>query len=184
VRRIEAVTGDAAVSLMMKAMHEVRAARELIGDQPIVRWIEQSRETAKAFEREIKQLKSAAIDVDGFVKSAKSFSKASASGRLVLAAVDVDDRQVLADLTDKIKSKLGLGVVVLVGHGDISHPVIVSVSKELTSAGLSAGQILAEVAKEMGGKGGGRPDFAQGAAPDRSKLVAAFARAESLLLSN
>ena len=69
---------------------------------------------------------------------------------------------------------------VVVGQGSGSHPVIVSVTKNLNPE-ISAGNILKEVAAAMGGKGGGRPDFAQGAAPDRTKIKEAFAKASSLL---
>ena len=58
--------------------------------------------------------------------------------------------------------------------------MIVSVSKDL-NPDLAAGNILKELALVMGGKGGGRPDFAQGAAPDRSKLKEAFQKAEQIV---
>ena len=58
--------------------------------------------------------------------------------------------------------------------------MIVTVSKDLSKK-IKAGDLLKEIASIMGGKGGGRPDFAQGAAPDRSKLEDAFKKARELV---
>ena len=55
------------------------------------------------------------------------------------------------------------------GSGEATHPVIISVTKDLTSQ-YQAGTLLKDFAQVLGGKGGGRPDFAQGAVPDRSKI--------------
>lgn len=59
--------------------------------------------------------------------------------------------------------------MVTIGKGDSSHPVIISVSKDLNPQ-FKAGELLKDFAQALGGKGGGRPDFAQGAVPDRTKL--------------
>jgi alanyl-tRNA synthetase len=93
-----------------------------------------------------------------------------------MADLEIDDRDLLSQIADQLKNKVGSGVVVVVGKAadkDSSHPIIVSVTKDLNPQ-KQAGLILKEVAGLMGGKGGGRPDFAQGAAPDRSQLTAAF----------
>ena len=79
-----------------------------------------------------------------------------------------------------MKNKIQKGIVVVIGQGDGSHPVIVSVSKDI-SAEYSAGNLLKEVAAVMGGKGGGRPDFAQGAAPDRTKIGDAFKKVQQMV---
>ena len=187
VRRIEALTGDAALQYMLRNTHENQRARSAAGYQEswtqyiggaasVSEWIEQSKQTVKSLEREIKSLKGSAIDIDGLVNGAKAFK----GGKLVTASLDMDDRQLLSDLTDKIKDRIKSGVVVLVGKGDGKHPIVVAVSKDL-NPGLSAGKILSEVATELGGKGGGRPDFAQGAGEDLSKLASAFKKAETIV---
>jgi alanyl-tRNA synthetase len=91
---------------------------------------------------------------------------------MVFADVDMDDREVLAQVADQIRNKIQSGVVVVVGKGETTHPIVIIVSKELT-AEIKAGELLKDIAATMGGKGGGRPDFAQGAAPDRSKIAEA-----------
>ena len=94
------------------------------------------------------------------------------SGRFVFADIPMDDRKVLSDLSDRLQDRLKDALIVIVGHGESTHPLIVSVSKSLTGK-LNAGKILGEVAATLGGKGGGRPDFAQGAVPSRAALAQA-----------
>jgi len=88
----------------------------------------------------------------------------------------------LSELADKLKGKIHSGVVVLVGRtvNGGKHPIIVAVSKDLTKS-LSAGKILSEVAGVLKGKGGGRPDFAQGAGEDLTQVDQAFQKAASLV---
>ena len=192
VRRVEALTGDTALQFLMRNTHENQHARSAAGYQEswtqymngeatgkaatVTDWIEHSKMTVKNLEREIKSLKGSKIDIDGLVKSAQSF----AGGKLVTAQLDMEDRQLLSEISDKIKDKIQSGVVVLVGKGDGKHPIIVSVSKDLTKS-LSAGKLLGEIAQELGGKGGGRPDFAQGAGEDLTRLKEAFKKAATLV---
>ncbi|CAN5391228.1 alanine--tRNA ligase [soil metagenome] len=189
VRRIEATTGDRAVSLLMAHDDEYLHAREVAGLQgapgSVASFIEGLRDKVKELEREVKKMKGSAIDADAILSGARPFSVKGAAGKFIAASVEIDDRDVLSQLGDKLRDKLGTGVVVLVGRGPDGaaggkHPIIVTVSKDLTAT-LSAGKILTEVAKEMGGKGGGRPDFAQGSGETLAKTNEAFAKAASML---
>ncbi len=193
VRRIEATTGEKALNYLMDATFENLQAREVAGLQgtpgTVAQFIESMRDKVKELEREVKKMKGSAIDADQILSGARPFSvkgpKGDSNGKFIAASVEIDDRDVLSQLGDKLRDKLGSGVVVLVGRGPDGaaggkHPIIVTVSKDLT-ANLSAGKILAEVAKEMGGKGGGRPDFAQGAGETLSKTNDAFAKAAAML---
>lgn len=199
VRRLEALTGDTALQYLLRNTHENQRARSDAGFQEswmqymnsealgskgstVSDWIHQAKTTIKNLEREIKSLKGSAIDVDSLTKEARKFDANGASGKLVTAALDIDDRAVLSDLADKLKSKIQSGVIVLVGKSPDGgkHPIIVTVSKDLTKS-LSAGKILGDVANVMKGKGGGRPDFAQGAGEDLSQLDQAFQKAASLV---
>lgn len=193
VRRIEALTGDGALQYLQKNTGENQRARAAVGMQEswtqylsaesktsVVDWIEQAKSQAKALEREIKSLKGSSIDLEAIVRSAKPFQGASGPAKLAMAAVDLEDRQVLSELTDKIKDRIQSGVVVLVGRGTEKHPIIVAVTKDLTKS-LAAGKILGEIAQILKGKGGGRPDFAQGAGEDLSQLDQAFAKAAAIV---
>lgn len=155
--------------------HASQGGRATVAD-----WIEHNKQIVKTLEREVKSAKGSKIDLDSLVQSAKSFKSDGASGRIVTAYVEIDDRATLSEITDKVKDKIQTGVVVMVGKGEGSYPIVVTVTKDLTKS-LNAGKILGEVAREMGGKGGGRPDFAQGAGADLTKLEQAFSKAHSLV---
>lgn len=189
VRRIEATTGDRALQFLLANSDENLHARETAGlhggTGTVSTYIEGLREKMKELERELKKLKGSSIDADQLVREAREFSVKGTSGKFIAASVEIDDRDVLSQLGDKLRDRIGSGVVCLVGRGPDGssggkHPIIVTVSKDLTAT-LSAGKILAEVAKEMGGKGGGRPDFAQGAGENLAKANEAFNKASAML---
>lgn len=196
VRRLEAITGDVAVKYLMKNTEENLNARAHVGfnenwqqymaselspsNPAISDWIENKKSEIKNLEKEIKKLQGGQVDVDSLVAQAKTFNSKKGSARLVIADVGFDDRDVLSQLSDQLKNKIQLGAVIVIGTGDQTHPIIVSVSKEL-NPDITAGGLLKELAAVMGGKGGGRPDFAQGAVPDRTKIKDAIAKAEQML---
>jgi alanyl-tRNA synthetase len=197
VRRVEAITGDAAISYAMNSiahLDEALAAAGLQKSPHYLKHLETTGETAtlanriegykdqlKQIEKEMKKLQGGQINIDDLAAKALTFkTKSGTSAKLVLADVALDDRQVLADVTDHLKNKIQQGIVLVVGQGEGSHPIIVSVSKEIAGE-TKAGDLLKEMAGIMGGKGGGRPDFAQGAAPNRGSLPDAFSKVKSLL---
>ncbi|WP_373998828.1 alanine--tRNA ligase [Bdellovibrio bacteriovorus] len=197
VRRVEAITGDGAVRYAMNAVSHLDEALSAAGFQKsphylkhleatgetatLANRVEALKEQIKQMEKEMKKLQGGQVNVDDLAAKALTFkTKAGASAKLVLADLALDDRQVLAEVTDHLKNKIQSGVVVVVGQGEGSNPIIVSVSKEI-SGETKAGDLLKEVAGIMGGKGGGRPDFAQGAAPNRASLPQAFDKVKSLL---
>lgn len=188
VRRIEALTGDGAFNYFMKHTRENTKARDLAGIQEtwsafldsgkeVSQWIEDTKNQLKKLEREIKQVKTKQVSVDSLIGEADSFGTSS---KLIFADLEVEDRDVLAQLSDQMKSKVTSAVVVLVGKGEGSHPVLVSVTKDLVGK-YSAGNILKELAAVMGGKGGGRPDFAQGAVPQREQVQQGRAKVRQIL---
>lgn len=197
VRRLEAITGDAAIAYAMNSISHLDEALASAGLQKsphylkhlettgesstLANRIENYKDQLKSLEKEMKKLQGGQVNVDDLAAKALSFkTKSGTAGKLILADLALDDRQVLAEVTDHLKNKIQQGIVVVVGHGDGSHPIIISVSKEIT-ADAKAGDLLKEMASVMGGKGGGRPDFAQGAAPNRESLTDAFGKVKSLL---
>jgi len=195
VRRIEAITGEKVVQYLLAAAREAEQSRQLVGAPTVYAStfsgksakdnalttpaaITQQQEEIKRLKRDVQSQKGKSVDVDTIAGSATSFN----GGRFVFADIPMDDRKVLSDLADRLQDKLKDAIVVLVGQGDGSHPVIVSVSKSLTGR-YNAGKILGEVASALGGKGGGRPDFAQGAVPSLQNLGQAKAKAESIVSS-
>ena len=81
---------------------------------------------------------------------------------------------------DELREKLGSGIVLLAAEQDEGVSLALGVTKDLTGR-FKAGDLVREVAAVMGGKGGGRPDFAQAGGRDVSKLDEAFARLEALV---
>jgi alanyl-tRNA synthetase len=191
VRRIEAITGEAAVHYLFKHTRENMDARTVTGLQEswtaylesqntMAAWAEKSKEEVKTLQKEVMQLKGAQINVDELIQGAKTFNSKAGSARLVFARLDMDDRNLLSQISDKLIQKLNPGVVVLVGKGDPTHPIIVSVHKDLTGQ-FPANKILSEITSVMGGKGGGRPDFSQGAGQDLNKANDAKAQLQTFL---
>ena len=115
-----------------------------------------------------------------FLDKAHLFNCEGVTGKLVLANLDVDDRQVLRDISDQLRDKLDSGVLVVVGKGAESHPIIVNVSRDLTKS-IHARKLLKEMMAQTGGKGGGRPDSAQGAVSNQTQLIKMFKAAKDSL---
>jgi len=172
VRRIEAMTGDNAVDYLLKNTEELKSAKFATGltnDKSLTEWIESKKEEIKDLNKQIKKAQSDQINIDDFVKTSKSFLTKSGPAQYVFANLNIDDRDVLSQIADQLKNKIQKGIVIIVGTGDVAHPVVITVTKDISTE-YSAGNLLKDFAQILGGKGGGRPDFAQGAVPDRSKI--------------
>jgi len=168
VRRIEAITSTQALNYLMKDHEELLSSKEAAQiqmDHSLPQWIETKKKEHKELERSLQSLKSQGLDPDFYIKNGKKFS----DGTFVFVRLDTDDRKVLSDFTDKIQDKLQSGIVLAVGEGASGCPIIVNVSKNISQK-YNAGKILGDVAKALGGKGGGRSDFAQGSAPSLHDL--------------
>lgn len=179
VRRIEALTGKRALQYLNQLTQEALNGRKKLGlttsweqllhshsENSLSTGIEKLSEEIKNLKKEIKNLKGSSIDVDALIQQAQDFSSQGLNGKWLFADTELDDRKVLSDLSDQLRDKLSPSVVVLMGQGEGKHPILVSVSKELSKK-VKAGEILKDIASHLGGKGGGRPDFAQGAVPAR-----------------
>ena len=172
VRRIEAITGQQAVHYLNTLAQESLEARARAGvtvgwDQnALPSWIEKTQEQIKNLEKEIQKLKSSKIDIADLAASAFEVKTAKGNLKVAFADLDVDDRKVLSDINDRLRDKLSSSaVIVTIGATENqSSPIILGVSKDLQGK-VHAGQLLGAFLKEFGGKGGGRPDFAQGALP-------------------
>ncbi|MCB0393448.1 MAG: alanine--tRNA ligase [Bdellovibrionales bacterium] len=181
VRRIEAITGARAMDYLLKNTKENLDSRKTVGlneswskylsadsEKSVMEVINELKDQIRDQSREIQNLKLKSVSVDQFIEGAVKTPK----GSIVFAHLNIDDRKVLSDTVDKIRDKMKSGIVIVTGEGEGSKPVIVSVTKDLTTE-VKAGALLGEFAKILGGKGGGRPDFAQGAVPSLSNLEAA-----------
>lgn len=170
VRRIEALTNKNALDYLNKIQKETQMAKSsaslfekwdsyLASNQfELPTWIEARKNEIKDLEKQIRKMKSGAVDIDGAVAGAQKTSK---NVSFVAQMFAVDDRDALSEIADKIKNKLQSGMVIVIGKEENSFPMIVSVSKEVSSQ-VKAGDVIKFLAQKYDGKGGGRPDFAQG----------------------
>lgn len=192
VRRIEAITGDMAIEYLRLNADETSRARDVLGQplswtkqlglegtkdfKPLEQIIRDQQNQIKILEKEIKALKAGSVDVEKILSSAKKFT----GGRLIFVSMEVDDKEVLSQLNDHLKDKISSGIVILIGKGQDTHPISVSVTKDLTEK-FNASKILQMVTNELGGRGGGRPDFAQGAVKSLQHISDAIKKIEDFL---
>jgi alanyl-tRNA synthetase len=185
VRRVEAITGPAAIDWYREREAQLQEAGELLGNpqDPVAaarRAAEQLKEASAGAEKvQREQLGSAA---DGLAGEAEDLP--GSGGRMVLAVVDsslqANPKQLL-DLANRVQSKLGPSVVVLGGEFGGKAGLVALVSKDLGGDGPSAGSIIREIAPIVGGGGGGRDDMAQAGGKDPSKLDEALAAARGAI---
>lgn len=180
VRRIEAKTGFGALAYVKTeedALNEVaallRGARAQVAEK-----VKGLADHAKALEKELDRLKQklAASAGDDLQKSA-----VEVKGAKVLAArLDGVDPKALRDTMDQLRNKLGSSVVALAAVVDGKISLVVGVSQDLT-AKVKAGELVGNLAVQVGGKGGGRPDMAQAGGSDVSKLAEALASVQGFV---
>lgn len=184
VRRIEAVTGIAALRYAQQQEQLLRSTANLlkadVGQLP--ERLQQQLQRSKELERTIAELQQQMASQAGgsLVENAKDI----AGHRVILAQLDGVESKALRGMVDDLKNQLGSGIVVLaVANGD-KVSLIVGVTKDLTAT-VKAGDIVNCAAAKVGGKGGGRPDMAQAGGSDAANipaaLTAAQARIEELL---
>ena len=160
VRRIEAVTGDAAKKWI--AEQEEAEGRKLKAES-------QKEEENKRF---ASRLKEEALRLDTFIANAKI----SGSVKVIAETIDEINMEGLRVLSDKIREKEKSAVVILATKSDDKVSFIVSVTDDIVKRSVSAGDIAKALALLVDGSGGGRPNFAQGGGKSPSKLADAMIR--------
>jgi alanyl-tRNA synthetase len=180
VRRIEALTGAAAVRYLQQQAHIVQNAARLLKDKPdaLLQRIESLLSGQKALEREVERLNGqlASVSASDAEKEVRTIN-----GVKVLASrVNVDSPGALRELADRFKEKLQSGVVVLGAASGPKALLIAAVTKDLTGR-FHAGKIVKAVAALVGGDGGGRPDMAQAGGTQPENLDAALEKVYELV---
>ncbi|GLK89417.1 alanine--tRNA ligase [Pseudomonas turukhanskensis] len=174
VRRIEAVTGAAALAYLNGAEEQLKEAAVLVkGNRDnLLDKLGGLVERNRQLEKELEQLKAKAASAAG---DDLSGSAVDVKGVKVLAhRLDGLDGKALLALVDQLKNKLGRAVILLGGVSDDKVVLVAGVTQDLT-AQLKAGDLMKQAAQAVGGKGGGRPDMAQGGGVDAGALDAALA---------
>jgi alanyl-tRNA synthetase len=177
VRRIEAVCGDVALVRVQQdeARLEAVAAEVKAPVAEAVGRVAQILDHVKALEKEVARLKSklAATQGDSLAGAAVDVNGV----KLLAAQLDGADATALRETLDKLKDKLGSAVILLAAVSDGKVSLIAGVTPDLT-AKAKAGELVNFVARQVGGKGGGRPDMAQAGGTDAAALPAALAAVE------
>ena len=170
IRRIEAVTGTKAVEMVQKTDRDVQYINSLLKAQnhQTVEKVEAVVDTAHQLQKQIEQLNQKLANF----QAAELLSQVQTiAGRSTLiTTVQNMDAKSLRNLHDGVKSKLDNAVIVLAGLEGDKVSLIASVAKDFT-ANIKAGDIIKHLATELGGKGGGKPDLAQGGAPLNEKFA-------------
>ncbi|MCR4420185.1 MAG: alanine--tRNA ligase [Clostridia bacterium] len=181
LRRVEAVAGLAALDYVVArdAEWERVAAALKVGPEQVARRVEALLAELKAKEKEaaalqgqlnryrLLELLDQVQEIDGV--------------KLLAAQVPETDAGGLRELADRLRERLGSGVIVLATVGEDKVNLVATVSRDLVSKGFHAGRILREVAAVTGGGGGGRPDMAQAGGRRPEKLGEALAKAAELV---
>ncbi|MFC4952811.1 alanine--tRNA ligase [Acinetobacter puyangensis] len=170
IRRIEAVTGTKAVDVIQKADATINSINVILKAQK-EQTLEKVQATAEHATQLQKQLEQLNQKLANFQASELLGQVQEIAGRRTLIAQVQADAKSLRHLHDSVKSKLDNAVIVLAGVDADKVSLIASVAKE-HQAVVKAGDIIKHLAAELGGKGGGKPDLAQGGAPLNGKLDA------------
>ncbi len=176
VRRIEALTGDVSLGQLRRQSDQLAAVGAALGTTPEGAAAEAAalRERLRGHERELSRLRLKAVAGGGG-------EEVEVEGvRVVAREVPPAPPGELRNLVDVLRGKLGSGVVVLGTRGDDRVSLVAAVSGDLTDR-LHAGRLVGAVAARVGGKGGGRADFAQAGGREPDKLGAALAAVPELV---
>jgi len=180
VRRIEALTGESALVFVQQTARVLNETAHLLKDKAraVPARVKKMQTDLKAFEKEVEQLKT---------KLATEATEASTDAvrsidgtKVMVQKVSVDTPAALRNLADQLKNKIQSGIVVLGGTAGSKAMLIVVVTQDLTDR-YHAGNIIKEIAAEVGGRGGGRPDMAQAGGSQPENLEKALSRAYEII---
>jgi len=172
VRRIEAITGEGALERFQQASAQLARAGELLhtSDAGVLEHLEKMLENQKILAHRYEQLKTRMAH-----QQVEKLTGRVLNGATVLAEkVEGLDSKQLRTIADSLRNKWGSAVIVIASVNDSNISIVSAVSKDLTGK-VQAGKLVGEVAKAVGGKGGGRPDMAEGAGKDAAALAGALA---------
>ena len=183
VRRIEAVTGRAALNLFREHEKELKEIESLLrapAGQAVKR-VQSLVEDRRTLEKRLED----ALRTGGGGSAIKSLvDQASAVNgvKVVAASVGAPDLPALQAMGDALREQIGSGVGVLAASFDNGkHTMLAVVTDDLRDRGIRADTILREIAASAGGKGGGKPHMAQAGIPDAARMAAAIADAPEMI---
>ncbi len=175
VRRIEAATGAGALAYVHRMEEELIEAGKLLraGELEVASRIAKLQADGRALEKEIEKLRRRLASGGG--RDLVAEARDVGGVRVLATRADVADAKALREVADQLRDKLRSAVIVLAGVEGDKIALVSMVTPDLTGK-YNAGKIVGEVAKAVGGKGGGRPDMAQGGGTQPELLDGALAR--------
>jgi alanyl-tRNA synthetase len=173
VRRIEAITGAAALADYQRSQQLLReiSARMGVNEENLAAAIERTDQTQRQMEKQLEAMKrkGALSKLDELAAQARTIKGV----KVISAQLEGVDREAMRQLVDSLRQKLGTGVVVLGTADDGKVALLAGITKDLTSK-LHAGKVIQEIAQKVGGSGGGRPDLAEAGGKDTFALKSAL----------
>ncbi len=183
VRRIEAVTGFESIAYLKDIEEKLKTIAGILKTTPqdSVRKAESIVSEVKQLGKEIESLKNkmAAGGIEEVVSKAIDIMGI----KVVAARFDQLDTEGLRGVGDRLKAKIGSGVVVLASGKEDKVSLVVMATKDAVERGIHAGNIIKEMAAITGGGGGGRPDMAQAGGKDTAKIDQALNQAKEIIES-
>ena len=180
IRRIEAVTGIGALEHFQHQADVLSSvAKQLnVGEDAVLASVEKLTQTARQLEKQLadQRRKGALNQLDELATKAQTVKGI----KVVVGQVEGLDRDGIRQLVDSLRQKLGSGVVVLGQAEDGKVALIAGVTKDLT-AKVHAGKVIQTLAQQVGGRGGGRPDLAEGGGEDTNALNSTLGGVPALL---
>ena len=182
VRRVEAVTGQMAYEWVVHTEQVLRDVASMLrgSREDVDEKVRELLERSRRLEKEVQQLKSKLASGQG--GDLTSQAKDVGGIQVLAARIDGADAKSLRDAVDMLKGKLGSSVIVLATVNEGKVVLVAGVSTDLLTR-MKAGEIAGAVAAQVGGKGGGRADFAQAGGTQPENLGKALAGVETLIRS-
>ena len=180
VRRIEALTGEAAMARAATTAHELDAVAQLLRSET-----SEAAERIRALQAELRQLERANAQLESTLASGQTAALEQEATdvdgvRIVCATVDAAGADALRDATAKLRDRLAPAVILLAAEQGERWQLVAMASPEAVSRGAHCGQLIRAAAQAAGGGGGGKPEMAQAGARDGAAIPAALELARSL----
>ncbi len=182
LRRIEAVTGEAAAELVGTRLEALRTVAQLLGEreenvpQRVEALLARLRDADKA--AKAPRAAAARLDAVAILQGAQDAGRA----KVIIEAIPDADANALRGLADDLRGMIGRFVLVAAGAADGKPSILVAASRDLAAEGFDAGAVVREAAPIIGGGGGGRADLAQAGGRDAARLEDALREAGRLAL--
>ncbi len=179
VRRVEALTGPAAIDWFRDRSRALDEAADVLGSSDVVAGARRAAERLAELEGRLAETagREAGEEAEALVGSADDVGEF----KVVAARSQLADKQALMNLADRVRGKLGEAAVVIGGGEDEKVTLVAMLSDGAVARGLSAADVMREAAAVVGGGGGGRPNVAQAGGRDVSRLDEALETAKAAI---